>query len=132
MTITNSSFKGIKENISPLCSRCSKKLTCSVCSVEKETDTIKEVVKATDNVEIKQFRDGEVIAERSVHNLVVTAGLTEVALLLRGSGTAFGYVAIGTGTTAAVIGDTALETEIQRGAATTGGSGADEIGRAHV
>lgn len=47
-------------------------------------------------------------------NLVVTAGKAHVAglLLVDVGGTAFDYIAIGTGTTAAAAGDTALGTEI--------------------
>lgn len=50
---------------------------------------------------------------------VTNAGLAEVANLTIGSGTAFTYLAIGTGTTGADVTDTALETETQREVATT-------------
>lgn len=50
----------------------------------------------------------------SISNLVVTTGLAGVAARINGSGTpdAYTYIALGSGTTAAVAGDTALETEI--------------------
>jgi hypothetical protein len=50
---------------------------------------------------------------------VTNIGLAEMANLVIGGGTAFSYIAIGTGTTAATVGDTALETEVQRESATT-------------
>ena len=50
---------------------------------------------------------------------VTNTGLAEIANLTIGSGTAFSYLAIGTGTTAAAVTDTALETETQRESATT-------------
>ena len=49
---------------------------------------------------------------------IVDTGLAEVANLIIGSGTAFDNIAIGTGITGAVVGDTALETEVQRETAT--------------
>lgn len=50
---------------------------------------------------------------------VVNNGLGEVANLIIGGGTAFSYIAIGTGTTAATVSDTDMETETQRDSATT-------------
>lgn len=59
-------------------------------------------------------------------NLVVNAGKAGVASRINGAGSeaVFGYIAIGTGTTAAAVGQTALVTEI-----TTGG-GARALGSA--
>ena len=53
----------------------------------------------------------------NIHNLVVDAGKAGVASRINGSGgeAAFTYIAIGTGTTAAAAGDTALQTEITTG-----------------
>lgn len=53
-------------------------------------------------------------------NLVTTVGIAGVAARINGSGspTAYTYIALGTGTTAAAAGDTTLETEIT----TAGGS----------
>jgi len=50
-------------------------------------------------------------------NLVTSAGQAGVASRINGAGSeaAFTYIAIGTGTTAAVVGDTTLETEITTG-----------------
>lgn len=52
-----------------------------------------------------------------VSNLVTSAGKAGVASRINGAGSeaAFTYIAIGTGTTAAAIGDTALQTEIASG-----------------
>ena len=71
---------------------------------------------------------GEILAERVIHNLVTNAGFAEVAALIgtdtTSGGTAFDYIALGTGSTAANATDTALETEI----ATNGGSRATGTG----
>jgi len=60
------------------------------------------------------IRNGKKVDERKVRNLITNAGLAEVAGLVGDSGspTAFTYLAVGTGTTAADVTDTALETEI--------------------
>lgn len=63
---------------------------------------------------IQVVRDGKVIDERKVTNLITTAGLALVAQLVTGLGTAFSHMAIGTSTTAAAIGDTALGLEAGR------------------
>ena len=60
-------------------------------------------------------------------NLIVTVGKSHIADQLSDQGeAAMSHMAIGTGTTAAVVGDTALETELDRNALTskTQGSGA--------
>lgn len=55
--------------------------------------------------------------ELKVANLVTNAGKAGVASRINGAGSeaAFTYIAIGTGTTAAAAGDTALQTEITTG-----------------
>ncbi len=61
---------------------------------------------------------GKILSEEIVDNLIVNAGLERVARLLGGVSTdVFTHIAIGTGTTAAATGDTALETEYTRAAA---------------
>ena len=68
------------------------------------------------------------IKERSVDNLVVTVGKAHVADQLSGQvQAAMSHMAIGTGATAQVAGDTALETELNRIAfvSVTQGTGAD-------
>lgn len=63
--------------------------------------------------------DGEVKDERRCHNLITTAGLTALALATGGKKLGdFSFLSIGTGTTAANIADTALETEASRASAT--------------
>lgn len=51
--------------------------------------------------------------ERNISNLVTTSGKAGVASRINGAGgeAAFTYIAVGTGTTAAAAGDTALQTE---------------------
>lgn len=61
----------------------------------------------------------EVIEREVKSNLIVTAGLVELSKLLNGVDTTyFRAIAIGTGTTGAAIGNTTLETEVAREAAT--------------
>lgn len=72
----------------------------------------------------KLNKDREVVDVREVDNLIVTAGKNLMATLLYGTGTGFNAIALGSGTTSASAGDTALETEIttnggERGSATT-------------
>lgn len=70
---------------------------------------------------------GEVREERE-RNLVVTTGKSHIADQLSDKGeAAMSHMAIGTGTTAAAAGDTALGTELDRNALTskTQGAGAD-------
>ncbi len=66
-------------------------------------------------------KDGKIKEVREIDNLIVNAGKSETAGLLIGDtgATAFGYIAIGTGTTAPSASDTALETETHRASATT-------------
>jgi hypothetical protein len=62
---------------------------------------------------------GEILDSQEFCNLIVNAGLTRAALLLNGnSSTYFRALAVGTGVTGAANGDTALETEVTRSAAT--------------
>ena len=71
---------------------------------------------------VATHQDGEVFATREILNIITTMGLTEVSKMLIGAASdGFVWVAIGTGTTAAEIGDTTLETEI-----TTYGGARDE------
>ncbi len=54
-----------------------------------------------------------------LRNIITDAGLAEMIKLVFGlGGTSFGYIAIGTGTTAETASDTALQQEIKRKAAT--------------
>jgi len=71
------------------------------------------------------YLTGNFVNSLQVSNLITTAGKAGVASRINGAGSeaAFTYIAIGTGTTAAAIGDTTLETEIttnggERGSAT--------------
>ncbi len=67
----------------------------------------------------RRTKDGNVLDRELVDNLIVQTGLERVAKLIGGvSADWYTHIAIGTGTTAAVIGDSALETEYTRAAAT--------------
>ncbi len=74
-----------------------------------------------DILEVRVYdKDGNLKDMRRVVDLIVNTGLAEVAglLLTDVGGTAFDYVAIGTGTTEPSATDTALENETHRVAAT--------------
>lgn len=76
----------------------------------------------TANVLVEVFgADGTLKDTREVHNLVVTAGKNHIADRLSSSpsGAAMGWMEIGTGTTAAAAGDTALQTALDRNATTS-------------
>lgn len=65
-------------------------------------------------------RNGEVV--REIKNLVVTSGKALVAANLQGNNVnPITYMALGTGTTAADVADTTLESELDRNALTTSG-----------
>lgn len=61
--------------------------------------------------------DGKIKEERNINNLVVTSGLGFIASRMKDTtDDAMGYMAIGTGTTAAAAGDTGLASELDRNA----------------
>lgn len=65
--------------------------------------------------------DGQVKAEHNFKNLVVTVGKNFVASRMVGTASAImSHMAIGSGTTAAAVGDTALQSELGRVALTSG------------
>jgi len=74
---------------------------------------VKETGTLTGQVLIEHIRNGRVIDSRLGPNLIVSAGKAGVASRINGSGAeaAFTYIGIGIGTTGALAGDTALETE---------------------
>jgi hypothetical protein len=81
----------------------------------------------TQIIAILKNPEGEVVDYREFHNLIPSVGKAGIASRLNGDGAeaVFTAMALGTGTTAAAAGDTALETEITdsglaRGAATVG------------
>ena len=65
--------------------------------------------------------NGNIKQEELVHNLVVDAGENHIAdrLSTTPTGAAMGWMAIGTGSTAAAFGDTALGAEVDRNALTS-------------
>ena len=65
--------------------------------------------------------DGQVKAEHDFKNLVVTVGKNFVASRMVGTASAImSHMAVGSGTTAAAVGDTALQSELGRVALTSG------------
>jgi hypothetical protein len=64
--------------------------------------------------------DGNTKDQRVMNNLIVDTGLAYITSRMKDAAdTAMGYMAIGTGTTAAAAGDTALVTELDRNAVTS-------------
>lgn len=62
-------------------------------------------------------KDGKIKEQREVKNLVVDTGKDYIASRIEGTSSAvMSHMALGTGTTAAAQGDTALETELDRNA----------------
>ena len=76
----------------------------------------KDKLKATGSVNIVvRGEDGRVSQNFTVPNLVVDTGLNYIASRMKdASATVMSHMAVGTGTTAAASGDTALETESAR------------------
>jgi hypothetical protein len=73
------------------------------------------------NVKIKVLdQDGKVKEERDLKNLVVSTGLNYICSRMKdATATAMSHMAIGTGTTAAAAGDTALGTQLDIQTTTT-------------
>lgn len=90
--------------------------------IETFRPTYFDIWEPDDNVLIQLFGpDGKLKDEQHAHNLVVTAGKNHIADQLSsspGQG-AMSHMAIGTGSTAAAAGDTALGTETDRNALTS-------------
>lgn len=64
--------------------------------------------------------NGNVKEEQEINNLVVNSGLDFIASRMKdGTATAMSNMAVGSGTTAAAAGDTALESELGRAALTS-------------
>tara|TARA_R110000822_G_scaffold35007_21_gene98936 strand:- start:1832 stop:2281 length:450 start_codon:yes stop_codon:yes gene_type:complete len=91
---------------------------------------IEEQIKITGNVDIVVTdKNGGIKEKRSIKNLVLTTGKTFIAASMlkttTNSPVAMTHMAIGSGTTAAVVGNTAMETSLARVAlATATSSGA--------
>lgn len=79
---------------------------------------INENVAGMDNVRIQRYnKDGVLVQEESAHNLVVTAGKNWIAGRIDDTPpTGMSHMAVGTGTTSPAVGDTTLETELDRNA----------------
>ena len=77
---------------------------------------LQDSIKVTGNLKVVLTGpDGQVKDEQEFKNLVVTTGKNFIASRMKDtSDTAMSHMAIGSGTTSAVVGDTALETELGR------------------
>lgn len=89
--------------------------------------TIEEKIKLTGTIfaEVRD-RNGKLKERREIKNLITSAGKAALAglLLTDVAGTAFDYIAIGTGTNAANVSDTTLQTEAStNGASRVAGTG---------
>lgn len=74
-----------------------------------------EALKVTGNVAITVFNaDGSIKDKREIKNLVVTTGKGFIAARMVGTPAEMSHMAIGSGTTAAAGGDTALGSELGR------------------
>lgn len=76
----------------------------------------KDDIKATGSLRVVVYgKDGQVKEEHQFKNLVVTVGKNFVASRIVGTASpVMSYMAVGSGTTAAAVGDTALQTELGR------------------
>jgi hypothetical protein len=74
---------------------------------------IQDFIKATGQLNIQVVgADGSIKQDETVENLVVTTGKTFIASRMAGTSSAvMSHMAIGTGTTAAAVGDTALQSQ---------------------
>jgi len=77
--------------------------------IDLATPTTK-LVKGVDGL----YRFDNVQESSTGHNVITTAGIQEIIALLTGTGTAFTHLAIGSGTTSASSGQTALVSEQRR------------------
>lgn len=75
---------------------------------------MKEAIGIKGKLTVQLIRDGKIIDERKVTNVIATTGKGLVATLVAGSGTAFSHMAIGTDSTAEDASDTSLVTEAGR------------------
>jgi hypothetical protein len=75
----------------------------------------KETLKVTGQVSVViTGKDGQIKDQREIKNLVVTVGKEFIAGRMVGTPTAMSHMAIGSGTTAADVADTTLESELGR------------------
>jgi len=87
--------------------------------MQKDNRGTQEGIRLKGIIKIEHFVNGKKVGEKVVENLVVNVGKAQVSGLIGGvvSG-AFGYIAIGTGTTSPSSSDTALQNEVMRVAST--------------
>lgn len=78
---------------------------------------------------IQKAFDGRIKHIRVMHNLITNAGFAGAASRINGSGAeaAFTYIAIGTGSTAANVADTTLQSEISTGGGSRGAASASRV-----
>ena len=79
----------------------------------------KEFIKASGRVEVVLTKADGTVEREEINNLVVTVGKQHIAARLGSSPpTGMSHIAIGTGATAPAAGDTTLQSELDRNAAT--------------
>lgn len=85
--------------------------------------TIRSNINVVGQVTVRRYTDGELVEKRVIPNLVVTAGREYIAGRMKETGrpSEMSHMAVGSGTTAESLGQTALVTEITRIALTTAG-----------
>ena len=82
---------------------------------KEKNKSVKGRFSITENVTITVIgKDGVIKDERFISNLITNAGFAGMASRCNGDGAeaVFTYIAVGTGNTAAAVGDTTLETEL--------------------
>lgn len=86
-------------------------------------------IKASGSLRVVVYgKDGTVKSEHDFKNLVVTVGKTFVASRIVGvASNIMSHMAVGSGTTAAAVGDTALQTELGRVALASGTSASNVV-----
>jgi hypothetical protein len=86
-------------------------------------------IKASGSLRVVVYgKDGTVKSEHDFKNLVVTVGKTFVASRIVGvTSNIMSHMAVGSGTTAAAVGDTALQTELGRVALASGTSASNVV-----
>ena len=83
----------------------------------KRRDKMDQILKIKGEYEVQLIDcyTGKILERETGSNLILNTGKERVAKLINGVSTAdFGYIAIGTGTTAPTVTDVALETEVTR------------------
>ena len=80
---------------------------------------MRNMIKLIVEIHLETRKDGKILQEETIKNLIVNVGKERVARLLGGEAVnGFSYIVIGTGTDAEDATDTSLQTEVTRASAT--------------